>query len=161
MQPLRLSARDIGEWPHICQPRNSFRVITYRFLALKAPVYLRWRNPLLQIRHFVTRDTAVSALDRQSHQVHSVASAKRGFVMTTRHLLTAALLSLSAIALPESTRTANAADPLAYCKSDVARLCPGVTPGGGKVIGCLKEHQNEISVGCAKALQAIKTKMGK
>jgi len=39
--------------------------------------------------------------------------------------------------------------------------CPGVTPGGGKVIGCLKEHENEISVGCAKALKAIKTKMGK
>jgi hypothetical protein len=39
--------------------------------------------------------------------------------------------------------------------------CPGVTPGGGKVIGCLKEHENEISVGCAKALKAIKTKMRK
>jgi len=38
--------------------------------------------------------------------------------------------------------------------------CPGVTPGGGK-IGCLKEHENKISVGCAKALKAIKTKMGK
>jgi Cysteine rich repeat len=81
--------------------------------------------------------------------------------MTIRHLLPAALLSLGVIVLPGSTRTANAADPLAYCKSDVARLCPGVTAGGGKLIGCLKEHENEISVGCAKALKAIKTKMGK
>ena len=71
--------------------------------------------------------------------------------MTTRHLLTAALLSLIVIA----------ANPLAYCKSDVARLCPGISPGGDKLIGCLKEHENEISVGCAKALKAIKTKMGK
>ena len=81
--------------------------------------------------------------------------------MTIRHLLPAALLSLGVIVLPGSTRTANAADPLAYCKSDVARLCPGVTPDGGKLIGCLKEHENEISVGCAKALKAMKTKMGK
>ena len=84
-----------------------------------------------------------------------------GFVMTTRHLLTAALFSLSAIALSGSTQTANAADPLSYCKSDVARLCPGISPGGGRLLGCLKEHENEISVGCAKALKSLKTKMGK
>jgi hypothetical protein len=86
---------------------------------------------------------------------------KWGFVMATRYLLSAALLSLSVVVLPGSTRTANAAEPLSYCKSDVARLCPGISPGGGKLLGCLKEHENEISVGCAKALKAMKTKMGK
>src|SRR4029079_1555802 len=81
--------------------------------------------------------------------------------MATRYLLPAALLSLGVVVLPGSTRTANAAEPLSYCKSDVARLCPGIAPGGGKLLGCLKEHENEISVGCAKALKAMKTKMGK
>ena len=83
-----------------------------------------------------------------------------GFEMT-RHLLPVALFSLGVVALTGSTQTANAADPLSYCKSDVARLCPRITPGGGKLLGCLKEHENEISVGCAKALKSIKTKMGK
>jgi len=77
--------------------------------------------------------------------------------MIIRQLATAALLSL-AMALPGSAQTAN---PLAYCKADAARLCPGVSPGGGRLIGCLKQHENEISVGCAKTLKAVKTKMGK
>ena len=47
-----------------------------------------------------------------------------------------------------------------YCKADVARLCPGVQMGGGRIIACLKEHKMEVSVGCAKFLQAMKAKMG-
>jgi len=43
-----------------------------------------------------------------------------------------------------------------YCKADVARLCPKVQPGGGRIKGCLMEHKNEMSVGCAKALQELK-----
>jgi hypothetical protein len=78
--------------------------------------------------------------------------------MIIRLLTAASLLSLAVIASAESAR---AAEPLAYCKADVARLCPGISPGGGKLIGCLKQHENEVSVGCAKALKAIKTKMGK
>ena len=38
---------------------------------------------------------------------------------------------------------------------------PGVQPGGGRIIGCLKEHKMEMSVGCAKALQKMKAQMGK
>jgi Cysteine rich repeat len=48
-----------------------------------------------------------------------------------------------------------------YCKPDVERLCPGVPPGGGRIIGCLKEHKMEVSVGCAQALKKIKEQMGK
>ena len=52
-------------------------------------------------------------------------------------------------------------EAMALCKEDVARLCPGVQPGGGRIVGCLKQHKMEMSVGCAKALQAMKAKMGK
>jgi len=45
-----------------------------------------------------------------------------------------------------------------YCKADVERLCPGVPPGGGRIKACLMKHQNEMSVGCAKALQGLKKK---
>jgi hypothetical protein len=81
--------------------------------------------------------------------------------MLVRQLTAASLLSLAAISFPGSNQTAKAADPLAYCKADVARLCPGVAPGGGRLIECLKQHENEVTVGCAKALKAIKAKMGK
>jgi hypothetical protein len=74
--------------------------------------------------------------------------------------LTAASLSLALIAFAGPIPTASAAG-LAQCKADAERICPGITPGGGKLIGCLKEHKDEVSVGCAKALKGIKEKMGK
>jgi hypothetical protein len=43
-----------------------------------------------------------------------------------------------------------------YCRPDIERLCPNVQPGGGRIKGCLMAHKNEISVGCAKALQGLK-----
>jgi Cysteine rich repeat len=85
---------------------------------------------------------------------------KRGIVVFVRQLTTASLLPLALISVPGSAH-AQAASPLAFCKQDAARLCPGVTPGGGKLLGCLKQHENEVSVGCAKELKAVKTKMGK
>lgn len=48
-----------------------------------------------------------------------------------------------------------------YCKSDIQRLCKGIAPGGGKIKDCLKSHENDLTVGCAKELKALKTKMGK
>lgn len=42
-----------------------------------------------------------------------------------------------------------------YCKADIDRLCHDVPPGGGNIKKCLMEHQNEMSVGCAKALQQL------
>ncbi|WP_454012610.1 cysteine rich repeat-containing protein [Aquamicrobium terrae] len=48
-----------------------------------------------------------------------------------------------------------------YCKADVQRLCKGMMPGGGKILKCLKSHENDLTVGCAKELKAMKAKMGK
>lgn len=45
-----------------------------------------------------------------------------------------------------------------YCMSDIERLCKGVEPGGGRIIKCLKAHKEEMSVGCATALQKLKEK---
>jgi hypothetical protein len=56
---------------------------------------------------------------------------------------------------------AQQAEAMKYCKADVARLCPGVQMGGGRIIACLKEHKEEVSIGCGKAIQAMKAKMGK
>ena len=43
-----------------------------------------------------------------------------------------------------------------YCKADVERLCPGVQPGGGRIKACLMEKKEQMSVGCAQALQQLK-----
>jgi len=50
---------------------------------------------------------------------------------------------------------------MTYCKADAERLCAGVEPGGGRIIKCVKEHKEEMSVGCAQALQKLKARMGK
>jgi hypothetical protein len=47
----------------------------------------------------------------------------------------------------------------AYCKPDIERLCPKVEPGGGRLKACLKMHKEEISVGCAQALQKLKKEL--
>jgi hypothetical protein len=47
-----------------------------------------------------------------------------------------------------------------YCRPDAERLCPGVPPGGGRIVRCLKAHKMEMSVGCAMTLRRIKARMG-
>ena len=81
--------------------------------------------------------------------------------MIVRQLTVASLLSVVLLSTPGPTLTAKAANPLSYCKADAERICPGIAPGGGKLAACLKEHENDVSIGCAKALKAIKAKMGK
>ena len=68
-------------------------------------------------------------------------------------ILAAAMLARPGPALAQT-------EAMALCKADVARLCPGVQPGGGRIVGCLKAHKMEMSVGCAKALQKMKGQMG-
>jgi hypothetical protein len=78
--------------------------------------------------------------------------------MLIRQLTGASLLSLAVISLSGSTQAAKA--PLALCKADAEKLCSGIAPGDGKIITCLKQHKNEVSFGCAKALKATKRKTG-
>ena len=80
--------------------------------------------------------------------------------MRIRHLAIVSALSLAAFAFAQSSALAQQAEAMKYCRADVARLCPGVQMGGGRIIACLKAHKMEVSVGCAKAIQAIKGKMG-
>ena len=80
--------------------------------------------------------------------------------MRIRHFALVSALSLAAFASAESGALAQQAEAIRYCKADFGRLCPGVRPGGGRIIGCLKAHKEEISIGCGKALQAMKAKMG-
>ncbi len=67
------------------------------------------------------------------------------------------LVATAAVAQP-SKRDGELEALRTYCKADVERLCPKVEPGGGRIKACLMAHKNEMSVGCAKALQGLKKK---
>jgi len=41
------------------------------------------------------------------------------------------------------------------CRMDVDRFCPGVDPGGGRVLGCLRQHQPELSPPCQGEMNRI------
>ncbi len=43
-----------------------------------------------------------------------------------------------------------------YCRADIERLCPNVEPGGGQIKACLMAQKEQMSVGCAQALQKLK-----
>lgn len=78
-------------------------------------------------------------------------------------LRTIALVLLVSAALPafaqQSSETDKEVEMLRqYCKPDIERLCANVEPGGGRLKECLKAHQNEMTVGCAKALKNLKKK---
>jgi hypothetical protein len=67
-------------------------------------------------------------------------------------------LVLCLYAVPANAQSAME-DLRTYCKSDIERLCPGIKPGGGRIIKCLKANKKEMTVGCAQALQKLKGKM--
>ena len=64
----------------------------------------------------------------------------------------AATLSILALASSGPNALAQQAEAMKYCKADVARLCPGVQMGGGRIIACLKSHDAELSPDCKAAL---------
>src|ERR1700722_12217721 len=80
--------------------------------------------------------------------------------MRFRHLALASALSLAAFASAAPNALAQQAAAMKYCKADFERLCPGVQPGGGRIIGCLKAHKEEVSIGCGNELKGMKPEIG-
>jgi hypothetical protein len=56
---------------------------------------------------------------------------------------------------PAGGRPANGAQA---CKSDAEKLCQGVQPGGGRIVRCLMDHQQELSDACYDTLASRKKK---
>lgn len=70
--------------------------------------------------------------------------------MTRNFFLVAAL---SFLVLPLFARAQDA------CKADAERLCKDILPGGGRVIGCLKSHESDLSPACKERMAAGKARM--
>jgi hypothetical protein len=77
--------------------------------------------------------------------------------MPARHFAVASFSILALASLPQVALAAG--DAMKYCKPDVERLCPGVEPGGGRIVACLKAQKMDMSVGCAMALKKMKSQI--
>ncbi len=42
----------------------------------------------------------------------------------------------------------------AACGDDFKKLCPGVLPGGGRVLDCLAKHKDAVTPACKKVLES-------
>jgi hypothetical protein len=42
------------------------------------------------------------------------------------------------------------------CRADIEKLCPGVQPGGGRVMQCMRQHTAEISDPCKSAMMSAR-----
>lgn len=80
--------------------------------------------------------------------------------MSAQKLSVIAAYSLAVFSFASSGPMGHA-QQFAYCRADVHRLCAGIRPGGGRLAQCLKAHENEVSIGCAKELKNVKSKTEK
>ena len=82
--------------------------------------------------------------------------------MTDRTILPAMMFSaLMTVAVgdqPAAAQSAppSAAQPRTACAADVRTLCADVTPGGGRIMQCMKEKRDQLSEGCKSALIAAR-----
>jgi hypothetical protein len=45
------------------------------------------------------------------------------------------------------------------CKDDAQRLCEGIKPGGGKIMQCLKQHDDELTAECKEQMKKPRGRM--
>ena len=73
--------------------------------------------------------------------------------MTIRVAFTSSLFLAAMLLLPSSM--ASSAELTGACLKDAKALCPGVTPGGGKIKDCLKTHIKDLSDDCKAVLLKV------
>lgn len=47
------------------------------------------------------------------------------------------------------------------CEADIKQFCSNVTPGGGRIVQCLEQHQKEVSQGCNQLLEKKESRQGR
>jgi hypothetical protein len=80
-------------------------------------------------------------------------------LMNTRSLLTVLSLTLGCAVSAWAADATNAPHGphgamKAACKEDIAKLCDGIKPGGGRIAACLKAHKDQVSDNCKAAVKA-------
>jgi len=68
----------------------------------------------------------------------------------SRIIAVAATLTLLAISQNAMAQTA---EQQAACGGDFRKLCPGVMPGGGRILDCLAKQKDKLSPACKKVIE--------
>ena len=66
-----------------------------------------------------------------------------------RLMTIAAALMLTVAGTPALTQTA---EQRAACEADTKKLCPGIAPGGGRILDCLAKQKDKLSGACKKVV---------
>jgi hypothetical protein len=64
-------------------------------------------------------------------------------------------LLLAALALLPLAATAQDRAAIQACKPDLAKFCPGIKPGGGRIAECLKQHEAELAPACQATVAKV------
>ncbi len=75
----------------------------------------------------------------------------------TRYIF-AFLLASAGIA---SAQQLSMSDKLALrdnCKEDIQKMCPGIKPGNGGLIACVKQNKDKLSAQCSATIAALAEK---
>jgi hypothetical protein len=56
--------------------------------------------------------------------------------------------------VPVRTVTPEMRAALETCRADIERICPGVEPGEGRILACMREHRADITPACRAAVRA-------
>jgi len=78
---------------------------------------------------------------------------RAGLVLAFATLLGA---TFAGAASAQNLSRAQAQTVRAACEADVRATCPGVQPGGGRILQCIKANSDKISQPCKDALVAAK-----
>jgi hypothetical protein len=62
--------------------------------------------------------------------------------------------ALAVLAAVPGIAQAQSASARQACRGDFSKLCSGVSPGGGRVVACLKGQADKLSPECRDALKA-------
>jgi hypothetical protein len=68
--------------------------------------------------------------------------------MLLRALLAAGAVALAAPAFAQNPQPTEGQKVLQACGSDIQNFCSGVTPGGGRIVSCLRPHMRQLSPQC-------------
>jgi len=63
---------------------------------------------------------------------------------------------MTAATAPAAAQAAMGKQVREACQADYKALCNGIQPGGGRVLKCLQEHQDQVSKECLSALEQAK-----
>ena len=69
--------------------------------------------------------------------------------------ITAVMIVVAALWTGLALAAAGAAQGQGPCADDVAKFCKDVQPGGGHIMRCIKEHENDLSPDCKERVTGM------